>query len=88
MPLLVILRLSLLLSILTVDAQLNPPCCVCFDQCVSTITRPTVIIPLPVNPLLPESATCEEIRRAAEDTRLIPAIFCPLLDRQDFREAW
>jgi len=51
--------LSLLLT--SANAQEgNPQCCVCFDDCVSTITNPDVVIPLPESDLLPVAeATCE-----------------------------
>ena len=71
----------------SVSVAQNPKCCVCFDGCKSTITKPDVLIQLN-SPFLPDRVTCEEIRRGAEDQLLIPDLFCPLFDRQDFRVAW
>ena len=65
-------------------------CCVCFDDCVSTITNPDALVPIPENdePLLEgiTEAPCEQIRSVAEDLQLIPPQLCPLLDNEEFRQ--
>jgi len=76
-----------LLSSTRVNAQ-NPKCCVCSDDCVSTITKPDAVVPLPSNPLLPVAeAKCEQIRNVAEDLKLIPEIYCLEFDVPEFRVA-
>ena len=61
-------------------------CCVCSDDCVSTITNPDATLALPANPMLPVSeATCEQIRHVAEDLMLIPPEYCSQFDIEEFR---
>jgi hypothetical protein len=62
----------------------NPICWICSDGGVSTITLPDVLVPLPEFTGYTE-ATCETIRAAGEDARIIPDYACSLLDREDFR---
>lgn len=62
-------------SVVVVSAQENPVCCVCGGPppCPA-ISNPTLIVQLPDNPLLPVSeASCDLIKQAGEDLRLIPA---------------
>jgi len=66
----------------------KPPCCVCFDYCASTITIPNAVVVLP--PLAAaftgsDSATCAQLLDIAEIQMLIPAMYCNLFDREDFR---
>lgn len=63
----------------------NPVCCVCFDNCVSTITNPDAIVPLPSG-IGFDQATCAQIQKVAEVDLLIPAAFCSMLDLEDFRQ--
>jgi len=68
-----------------------PECFVCFDNGVSNITLPDVIIPLaenlPENDLLPDEASCADIQRIVEVEQQLPIIFCSLLDNEELRQA-
>ena len=68
-----------------------PECFVCFDNGVSNITLPDVIIPLaenlPENDLIPDEASCADIQRIVEVEQRLPIAFCPLLDNEDLRQA-
>ena len=67
-----------------------PPCYLCSDDGLSQITNPDFLVPLPsqVTALIGmSSVTCEDMRRVGEDLRRIPPFACPLLDREDLREA-
>jgi hypothetical protein len=68
------------------QATANPPCYLCGDGGVSTITKPDVIIPLPAFVGIPE-ASCETILTAAEVNLLVPEASCSLLDNADLRLA-
>ena len=56
----------------------NPPCYVCGDGGVSTVTKPDVVIPLPAFVGIP-SVTCGQLQAAGEDKKLIPSLGCVLL---------
>lgn len=82
-----IILLSLLLvplARLPFAAAENQPCCVCFDNCKSTITIPNAIVPLPEDVGI-EQATCAQILDVAEVQQLVPPDYCSLLNREDFR---
>ena len=64
----------------------NPPCYICFDGGVSSITRPDAVIPLPDFVGIP-TATCAQLQKAAEVDLLIPESFCSQLDDPDIRVA-
>jgi len=64
----------------------EPPCYLCFDGQRSRITKPDAIYILPETPLLPDTATCEEIRRVLEDDQLLPAELCPMVDNPLLRQ--
>jgi hypothetical protein len=65
---------------------LNPPCYICGDGGVSTITKPYVIVPLPTFVGIPESS-CSTLLTAAEVSLLIPKASCPLLQSEAIRLA-
>jgi len=85
-----ILQFAVLLVTLTrrpsaaAELEISPPCCVCSDNCQSTITIPDAVVPHPEG-VGADQATCAQILDVAEVQRLIPASFCKFLDREDFR---
>jgi len=76
-------RMSLLLLAATTaaEAQKFPRCCVCSDDCKSSVTLEDVVVSFPGVP----SATCLEIQRAGQEIQTIPKGRCSRLDRVDFR---
>jgi len=63
------------------------PCCVCFDDCESSVTNKNALAPLPYGMGLSSSSTCSDIQRAGQVEMLIPQAFCNLLDNEEFRYA-
>jgi hypothetical protein len=69
------------------SAQQNPICYVCFDEGLSTITRPSTSVPLPAILGLGDEINCGQIRLMAEDLLLLPPVACQFLDSRAFRVA-